>query len=342
MKKSLKQLVLVGLSTALIVSVAPVSYAEESVADEEVSEVVEDPAEEASEEVSEEVSEEATETTTDEAEVEASEAQLAMEEAIRLIEEEYPEAEIEEVDISYDQDENHYEVEVHAFTAEEDLEFELLWQEGAVVESGFDQGWFPDLDGDTEVVDEEAIEDPSTDTVIDPATSPETNPTTEPEITDPTTDPTTGEDLDDAATEEVAEEAATDTTETTDPATDAEAPAEEERASLDLESLLTLDEASELALGEVEGTITEWNLTADTSDFWDFLTPEDESDEGPVWTIEVEATDAMMSDEVRIDATTGDIIDTPDEEAEESMEESAESVEESVEDAAEEAEESAE
>ena len=71
----------------------------------------------------------------------------------------------------------------------------------------------------------------------------------------------------------------------------------------------------------------------DTSEFWDFLTPEDEQDEGPIWTLNVQVPEALMDEEVRIDATAGTVIDSPEQEEEESVaEEAADPAEETISD----------
>lgn len=305
MKKSLRQMLLVSLSASLLVSVAPLAYAEEVSSEEETSEVVEESA--AEESVAEESTEEA-------ADVEASDVQMGLEEAISMLEAEYPDAEVEEVDVEYNRDEQLYNITVNAFNAEEDIELEVVWQDGEVAESGFNEGLFDFLDGDDaaeEATSESVESDPVEGEVADEADIVENE--SEAELSD------------DSIVEDAAED---------ESATSEEAPTEEERPTLDMESVITIDAATELALGEVEnGEAIHWNLKADASDFWDFLQPEEDQEEGPIWTVEVEEPEAMMSEEVVIDALAGSVIESPEqEESEESAEESAEeSVEESEE-----------
>lgn len=308
MKKSLRQMLLVSLSASLLVSVAPLAYAEEVSSEEETSEVVEESA--AEESVAEESTEEA-------ADVEASDVQMGLEEAISMLEAEYPDAEVEEVDVEYNRDEQLYNITVNAFNAEEDIELEVVWQDGEVAESGFNEGLFDFLDGDDAAEDatsESAESDTVEEDVADEADIVENE--SEAELSD------------DSIVEDAAED---------ESATSEEAPTEEERPTLDMESVITIDAATELALGEVEnGEAIHWNLKADASDFWDFLQPEEDQEEGPIWTVEVEEPEAMMSEEVVIDALAGSVIESPEqEESEESAEESADEAEESVEESVE-------
>lgn len=308
MKKSLRQMLLVSLSASLLVSVAPLAYAEEVSSEEETSEVVEESA--AEESVAEESTEEA-------ADVEASDVQMGLEEAISMLEAEYPDAEVEEVDVEYNRDEQLYNITVNAFNAEEDIELEVVWQDGEVAESGFNEGLFDFLDGD------DAAEDATSESV-------ESDPV-EGEVADEA-DIVENEESAELSDDSIVEDAAED-----ESATSEEAPTEEERPTLDMESVITIDAATELALGEVEnGEAIHWNLKADASDFWDFLQPEEDQEEGPIWTVEVEEPEAMMSEEVVIDALAGSVIESPEqEESEESAEESADEAEESVEESVE-------
>lgn len=308
MKKSLRQMLLVSLSASLLVSVAPLAYAEEVSSEEETSEVVEESA--AEESVAEESTEEA-------ADVEASDVQMGLEEAISMLEAEYPDAEVEEVDVEYNRDEQLYNITVNAFNAEEDIELEVVWQDGEVAESGFNEGLFDFLDGDDAA--EEATSEVADEDVMDGDVSDEA---------DIVENESEAELSDDSIVEDAAED---------ESATSEEAPTEEERPTLDMESVITIDAATELALGEVEnGEAINWNLKADASDFWDFLQPEEDQEEGPIWTVEVEEPEAMMSEEVVIDALAGSVIESPEqEESEESAEESADEAEESVEESVE-------
>ena len=296
MKKSLRQMLLVSLSASLLVSVAPLAYAEEVSSEEETSEVVEESA--AEESVAEESTEEA-------ADVEASDVQMGLEEAITMLEAEYPDAEVEEIDVEYNRDEQLYNITVNAFNAEEDIELEVVWQDGEVTESGFNEGLFGFLDGD-DAAEEATSESAESDTV-------------EEDVADEA-DIVENEESAELSDDSIVEDAAED-----ESATSEEAPTEEERPTLDMESVITIDAATELALGEVEnGEAIHWNLKADASDFWDFLQSEEDQEEGPIWTVEVEEPEAMMSEEVVIDALAGSVIESPEqEESEESAEESA-------------------
>ena len=308
MKKSLRQMLLVSLSASLLVSVAPLAYAEEVSSEEETSEVVEESA--AEESVAEESTEEA-------ADVEASDVQMGLEEAITMLEAEYPDAEVEEIDVEYNRDEQLYNITVNAFNAEEDIELEVVWQDGEVTESGFNEGLFGFLDGD-DAAEEATSESAESDTV-------------EEDVADEA-DIVENEESAELSDDSIVEDAAED-----ESATSEEAPTEEERPTLDMESVITIDAATELALGEVEnGEAIHWNLKADASEFWDFLQAEEDQEEGPIWTVEVEEPEAMMSEEVVIDALAGSVIESPEQEeseesAEESVDEAEESVEESVE-----------
>ena len=278
------------------------------ISEEETSEVVEESA--AEESVAEESTEEA-------ADVEASDVQMGLEEAITMLEAEYPDAEVEEIDVEYNRDEQLYNITVNAFNAEEDIELEVVWQDGEVTESGFNEGLFGFLDGD-DAAEEATSESAESDTV-------------EEDVADEA-DIVENEESAELSDDSIVEDAAED-----ESATSEEAPTEEERPTLDMESVITIDAATELALGEVEnGEAIHWNLKADASEFWDFLQAEEDQEEGPIWTVEVEEPEAMMSEEVVIDALAGSVIESPEQEeseesAEESVDEAEESVEESVE-----------
>lgn len=301
-------MLLVGLSASLLVSVAPLAYAEEVSSEEETSEVVEESA--AEESVAEESTEEA-------ADVEASDVQMGLEEAITMLESEYPDAEVEEIDVEYNRDEQLYNITVNAFNAEEDIELEVVWQDGEVTESGFNGDLFDSVDGDN--ASDEATSEVADEDVMDGDVSDEA---------DIVENESEAELSDDSIVEDASDDEAVNSE---------EEPTEEERPTLDMDSVITIDEATELALGEVEnGEAIHWNLKADASDFWDFLQPEEDQEEGPIWTVEVEEPEAMMSEEVVIDALAGSIIESPEqEESEESAEESADEAEESVEESVE-------
>lgn len=319
MKKSLRQLVLVGLSATLLAGVAaPVAIAQDDDAsepteqvedsteegeetseestEESTEETTEDSAEETSEESTEETDEsteatstEATEDTTEEvAEVDASTTQQGVEQALEIFQNEYPDAEIEEIDVELDREDNDdeeaaeaeevvYNITVNGFDADDnDFELEIEWVNGEIREQAFNEGMFNSDDTDT------------TETTED---------TTATESTEETSDAVT-----DDATEESAEA--------------------QERRGLDLENVLTLDEAAEIALAEYgEGEITDWNLTVDNPDWYEFW---EDGYENPIWTIKVENTtdDERNDEEVRIDAVTGDIINLEDIDTAESTEDS--------------------
>ena len=299
MKKSLRQMLLVSLSASLLVSVAPLAYAEEASSEEETSEVVE---ESASEESTEEL-----------ADIEKSEVQNGLEEAVSMLETEYPDAKIEEIDVEYDRDEQRYDITVNAFNAEEDIELEVVWKDGEVTESEFNGGLFDSLDVDNAT--EESTEEVADEDMLDDDVSVEA---------DIVENESEAELSDDSVVEDASDDEAVNSE---------EAPTEEERSSLDMDNVITIDEATELALGEVgNGEAINWNLKADASDFWDFLQAEEDQEQGPIWTVEVDESESMMSKEVTIDALAGTVIDSPEqEESEESVDEAEDSAEESVE-----------
>lgn len=295
MKKSLRQMLLVSLSASLLVSVAPLAYAEEASSEEETSEVVE-----------ESVAEESTEEVAD---IEKSEVQNGLEEAVRMLETEYPDAKIEEIDVEYDRDEQRYDITVNAFDAEEDIELEVVWKDGEVTESEFNGGLFDSLDVDNAT--EESTEEVADEDMMDDDDSVEA---------DIVENESEAELSDDSVVEDASDDEAVNSE---------EAPTQEERPSLDMDSVITIDEATELALGEVgNGEAINWNLKADASDFWDFLQAEEDQEQGPIWTVEVDESESMMSKEVTIDALAGTVIDSPEqEESEESVESEESSVE---------------
>lgn len=257
MKKSLRQLVLVGLSATLLAGVAAPSILAQ---DDDASETTEQ---------MEESTEEATETMTEEMASEASHAQAGVDEAIAIFQNEYPEAHIEEIDVELDREDDVdmtddlddtdmdddvdeadmaeevvYNITINGFDADDnDYELEIEWVNGEIREQGFDEGLF------------------------------------------------NSDDDDEAETTEDAEDV--------------------ERRSLDLENLVTLDEATEIAIAEYgEGEITHWNLTIDDPDWFEFWA---EGYENPIWTIEIDSNEEGKDDEeIRIDAVTGDIINLED------------------------------
>lgn len=336
MKKSLRQMVLVGLSTSLLasVAVAPVVWAQddasesteqvgdssEESSEESTDESAETSTEESSEESTEESSEgsmeESSESTTEEsvtedastetseevAAVEASLVQQGVEEAIAIFQEEYPDAEIEEIDVELDRDadddadadveateaEDVYQITISGFDAEDnDFELEIEWVNGAIREQAFNEGMF------------------NTDTT-DSMDTTETTETTD------TTAADTETSLEETSSESMSEESVEGDTSVVEetPATDEAT----ERRGLDLEALITLDEAVEIATAEYgEGQITNWNLTVDDPEWYEFW---EDGYENPIWTIDIEneneTDDDKEDSEIRIDAVSGDIINLED------------------------------
>ncbi|MGO4927513.1 PepSY domain-containing protein [Fundicoccus sp. Sow4_F4] len=338
MKKSLRQMVLVGLSTTLLasVAVAPVVWAQDDTS--ESSEQVEDPSEELPEESTEESSEtsteesseentdesseesteerseesveETTESTTEDtstevseevAEIEASLVQQGVEEALNIFQQEYPDAEIEEIDVELDRDdddadedeettetEDVYQITINGFDAEDNsFELEIEWVNGDIREQAFNEGLF-----NTDASD-------STDTT---ATDTETS-----------VEEGTSESMSEESVEgdTLVDEETDDTNET------------QERRGLDLEVLISLDEAVEIATAEFGvGEITQWNLTVDDPDWYEFW---EDGYENPIWTIDIEnnTEEDQEDSEIRIDAVTGDIINLEDIDTPESIENSS-------------------
>ncbi|MGO4938982.1 PepSY domain-containing protein [Fundicoccus sp. Sow4_D5] len=336
MKKSLRQMVLVGLSTTLLasVAVAPVVWAQDDTS--ESSEQVEDPSEElpeesteessetsteesseentdesseeSTEESSEESVEETTESTTEDtstevseevAEIEASLVQQGVEETLNIFQQEYPDAEIEEIDVELDRDdadedeettetEDVYQITINGFDAEDNnFELEIEWVNGDIREQAFNEGLF-----NTDASD-------STDTT---ATDTETS-------------------VEEGTSESMSEESVEGDT-SVDEETDA-TNENAERRGLDLEVLISLDEAVEIATAEYgEGEITNWNLTVDDPDWYEFW---EDGYENPIWTIDIEnnTEEDQEDSEIRIDAVTGDIINLEDIDTPESVENSS-------------------
>lgn len=73
---------------------------------------------------------------------------------------------------------------------------------------------------------------------------------------------------------------------------------DDDEVALDLEALITIDEASEIALEEAGfGIITSWNLDHD-------------DDEGFHWDIEIEERESDREADIKINAENGEIIET--------------------------------
>lgn len=325
MKKSLRQLLLVGLSATILAGVAaPAVFAQDD-ATEDTTEQVEEVEETEEVETTEKETEEDV-TTEEETEVaaEASEVQQGVEEALSIYETEYPESVIEEIEVDLDLDETIYTIFVRGFDVDNnDYELELEWADGEVREQQFNEGWF-NFGGDSEVADSEG-ELPSTEQGGDNAVTE----MAEEEIEDPeNTEP-----VDPVETTETEEDV--DTTE--DAAVEEQLDEDQARLVLNVENLLTIDEVSEIALTEAgSGEIDHWNLSADTNEWWNLFG--DEENENPVWTINVVNMDDNNEEifdgdnvEIRIDAVTGEVINPEDIEEETTAE--TEEVETTLEDA---------
>ncbi len=201
MKKSLKSFALLGMAGLMLTAVAPHVSAQDDSQEASTSE----------ESVS---SEESTEST-DEAQTEESDLQVALNDAVALFQEEYPNAEIEELEVELRND--NYQITIHGF--EDNIEYDIEFS-------------------------------------VDPV-----------EITE--RDEDNEDDNDDDA--------------------------------LVLEDLITIDEASEIALEEAgEGTITDWDL---------------DSDDGRIrWELEIADVQNPNEDDdddklhIEIDAETGEIL----------------------------------
>lgn len=331
MKKSLRQMVLIGLSTTLLASVAvtPVVWAQDDTSEsseqvddsseelpeesteestetstEESSEnATDESTEESTEESSEEAVEDSTESTSDEAATEetsaetseevaeeASLVQQGVEEALNIFQQEYPDAEIEEIDVELDRnddddDENEettevediYQITINGFDAEDNnFELEIEWVNGEIREQAFNEGLFNTDASDTEETtatdSETSVEEDTTESMSEESVEGESTLDEETEVTEET----------------------------------------KERRGLDLAALISLDEAVEIAKAEYgEGEITQWNLTVDDPDWYEFW---EDGYENPIWTIEIESeTDETKDDsDIRIDAVTGDIINLED------------------------------
>lgn len=358
-------MVLVGLSATLLASIAvtPIVMGQDDTSDS--SELVEDSSEELPEESGEETSdmsseestgeetdvsseesvEETSETTSEdtttetstevseeEAATEASLVQQGVEEALEIFRNEYPDAHIEEIDVELDREDDTdegdevtetettemeavYQITINGFDADDnDFELEIEWVNSEIREQAFNEGLFNSDESDTmDTTDTTVVE---TDTTLEDTS---TESMTEESVEMDTT-------INEAETDTTLDDSAEDANETTD------------RRGLDLEALLTLDEAAEIAMAEYgEGEITNWNLTIDDPEWYEFWV---DGYENPIWTIDIENTtdDDRDDEEIRIDAVTGDIINLEDIDTPESMEDSegTESVsEESIEESSE-------
>ncbi|XJS11132.1 PepSY domain-containing protein [Aerococcaceae bacterium WGS1372] len=109
MKKSLKKLVLLGVSGMMLTAVMPQVMAQES-------------SEESTTEESVAGSTESTETTDEEA-TEESELQTALNEAIELFKAEYPETELKEIDVELRKEE--YKITIHGFSGTNEYEVDF-------------------------------------------------------------------------------------------------------------------------------------------------------------------------------------------------------------------------
>lgn len=336
MKKSLRQWVLIGLSGMLIAgAAAPMVLAQDDTEDqtEQVEETTEE--EMVEEEAPEEETTEDTEESSDMTKVEASEAQMGVEEAVAIFGGEYPDASIEEIDVELDTEEAVYTIVIQGFDNEDnDYELEVEWVDGEVREQQFNEGFFNAGDGEDVETDNVGLIDTLEEPEDEPVETEDTVEDTEQDVpaeSVPETDENADDTVQDVPAESVPE---------TDDNNEA---AETERLALDLENLVTLDEATDTAIQEVgAGEAVSWNLTADTSEWWEFWDT-DEENENPLWIIEVEDTESGESEEVRIDAVTGEILNLEDVEpieeemTEETMEEAPEeTVEEQPEEAPEE------
>lgn len=349
-------MVLIGLSATLLASIAvtPIVMGQDDTSDS--SELVEDSSEEltdesgeetsdmsseestgeetdvSSEESIEETSETTSEDTTTEMSTEVSEEEVAteaslvqqgVEEALDIFRNEYPDAHIEEIDVELDREDDTdeddevtetettemeavYQITINGFDADDnDFELEIEWVNGEIREQAFNEGLFNSDESDTM--------DTTDTTVVETDTT-----------------------LEDTSTESMTEESVEMDTTSEEPAVDANETTD--RRGLDLEALLTLDEAAEIAMAEYgEGEITNWNLTIDDPDWYEFWV---DGYENPIWTIDIENTidDDRDDEEIRIDAVSGDIINLEDIDTPESMEgsEGTESVsEESIEESSE-------
>lgn len=302
MKKSLRQLMLVGLSATMLAGiVAPAVLAQDDATEDTIEQMEETEEMEMTDE--ETVAEDAdTEETTEATEVdaEASEVQQGVDEALAIYEAEYPESVIEAIEVDLDLDEVVYTIMVRGFDVDNnDYELDLEWADGEVKEQQFNEGWFNFGDGETE-------------SVGGPVTNDEVE---EIDVEETVEDAELVEDIDTTEETEMVEDA--DTTE--DAPVEEQLDEEQARLVLDMENLLTIDEASDIALEEAgSGEIDHWHLSADTRAWWDLFG--DEENENPVWVVNVVNMDegtndlmgAMNDLEVRIDAVTGEVLNQED------------------------------
>lgn len=310
MKKSLRQLMLVGLSATLLASVAaPVVVAQDD-ATEDTTEQVEEVEETEETDMTEEetVEEETTaeEDATEETDAQASEVQQGVDEALAVYESMFPQAAVEEIEVELDLEETVYTIFVRGFDDEDnDYELEAEWAEGEIKTQEYNEDGIVS-DGDSEADQDGDQTDEADDSeAID-----------EDLLTDDSELPDDAEELEDSPlTEdvEVTDEAETEAAEETEAQTD-----EQDRLQLDLESLIDIDEASDIALEEAgSGEIDHWILSADTTEWWNLFG--DEENDNPVWTLNVvnmdedsEDVDLMDELEVQINAVSGDVLNQED------------------------------
>lgn len=333
MKKSLKQLLALSLSASVLVSAAPVAFAESASADVESAqeeaasetadasvaseqaesvasdaESVEADADSAAEdaekaeaeaEAEAKVAQEAA--TLEEAEVSA--AQAGVDAAVKQIKADYPEAAFDKIDVVYDREEDLYEITVEAFTAEENVTYEVVWQNGSAVESGYDQNLFNTGGGEAQDAEEAASEEEEAVSAESVAESTEEAAETDASVTEA--------DVAEAEADAAAADAVADS---------------DERPALDLDKLVSLDEATATALETApESQAIRWTLVADATDFWDNFQAEENVERGPVWTVELGGeADTDPTAEVNINAVTGEVIESESEQAKESAESIAE------------------
>ncbi|WP_338487826.1 PepSY domain-containing protein [Ruoffia tabacinasalis] len=134
MKKSLKSFALLGISGLMLTAVAPHVTAQDDSQEASTSE----------ESVS---SEESTEST-DEAQTEESDLQVALNDAVALFQEEYPNAEIEELEVELRNEE--YRITIHGF--EDNIEYEVDFSVAPVEITDRDEDNEDDNDNDGEAL----------------------------------------------------------------------------------------------------------------------------------------------------------------------------------------------
>lgn len=139
MKKSLKSFALLGMAGLMLTAVAPHVSAQDDSQEASTSE----------ESVS---SEESTEST-DEAQTEESDLQVALNDAVALFQEEYPNAEIEELEVELRNEE--YRITIHGF--EDNIEYEVDFSVDPVEITDRDEDNEDDNDNDDALVLEDLI-----------------------------------------------------------------------------------------------------------------------------------------------------------------------------------------